>query len=200
MISQIEILLVLHEYTSSICTDLLQITLVDDSTSMRNHWADVEQCGTVLAHYTAPYDKDGIDLRFMMSEATCHTKKTDSVGKVIRDNKPPARQPGSEEMANINSSLVSVLGEYQDAVHAKYGNSKSRSLLSSKVKKLVIFILTDGLWEDDSDAEGPIRQLVATLRRCNRPDNQVGIQFIRFGNDSIGMERLQYLDDFLEDP
>jgi len=46
----------------------------------------------------------------------------------------------------------------------------------------------------------PIRIFVEKLKDLGLLDTQVGIQFIRFGNDERGMERLQKLDSDLHLP
>lgn len=61
-------------------------------------------------------------------------------------------------------------------------------------KPLSLYILTDGVWEGKSDPRKPIQKLVQTLVGWRMDKAQVGIQFINFGNDPVGLQRLQYLD------
>ena len=46
-------------------------------------------------------------------------------------------------------------------------------------------------------AGNAIARAVDALERLHAMDKQVGIQFIRFGEDELGMKRLRYLDDQL---
>src|SRR3954468_24893223 len=46
-------------------------------------------------------------------------------------------------------------------------------------------------------AVAPIEAMIEKQRQLGLPKEQVGIQFIRFGNDQAGIERLQYLDSGL---
>jgi len=65
------------------------------------------------------------------------------------------------------------------------------------VKSMVVYVLTDGAWSKGSDAKTPIESLVNTLVRLEKQRYQVGIQFIRFGNDPDGQRMLKYLDSGL---
>jgi hypothetical protein len=60
-----------------------------------------------------------------------------------------------------------------------------------------IYVLTDGCWENACTGENQIRNLVDELVKLKLTKDQVGIQFIRFGNDQRGLERLSYLDSGL---
>lgn len=56
-----------------------------------------------------------------------------------------------------------------------------------------IYILTDGVWEPNSDVAGAILSLARTLLESDYPPRQVAIQFIRFGHDPEGAEKLDHL-------
>lgn len=95
--------------------------------------------------------------------------------------------------------LESILGKYADNVDAKHGKRRSVTAPFKKdVKKLILFVLTNGMWGDGLDVNQPIRKLVDIMNRCGRPSDQVGIQFLRFGKDLAGKQRLQDLDNFLD--
>ena len=174
----------------------LQIILVDDSSAMQTHWVSVEQCTNLLAFCTTPYDTNGIDLRFMVSRDKHNSGDYESITKKVHDAKPPPVDSKHTQVANINNVLIRILSKYQEKIESR----RRSSLFSSKdkLKKLILFILTDGMWGQHSDAETPIINLVNVLKRYGLPANQVGIQFIKFGNDFVGAERLRKLDDFLK--
>jgi hypothetical protein len=170
---------------------------------MRAHWDAVEQCAGLLAFCTTPYDNNGIDLCFMISEDKKNAGNSDPITKRIRKNIPPSADSKPAQRANINAVLGKVLGKYQDKLRATFGGPKRHShnsLISprQRLKKLILFVLTDGLWGQHSDAKRPISDLVRAIVESGRLPNQVGIQFIRFGDDESGKRRLTELDDFQE--
>jgi hypothetical protein len=169
---------------------------------MSAHWSNVEMCAGLLAFCVTRYDKDGVDLCFMFSEDKKNTGGDDSIMKMIRKNRPPDVSPGSTQspqQANINSVLSNILGAYQTKLENYYQRgSRLPGKRPKKLKKLVLFVFTDGLWLPHSDAERPLKDLVSTLNKYKCPQNQVGVQFIHFGNDQHGHQRLSKLDDFLD--
>ena len=78
----------------------------------------------------------------------------------------------------------------------------------SKTRPMTIYVMTNGRWHAGESAESTvdhqrrlagnaIARAVEALERLHAIDKQVGIQFIRFGDDDLGMRRLRYLDDQL---
>lgn len=61
-----------------------------------------------------------------------------------------------------------------------------------------VYVFTDGAWQPRSNLEKLIQKLANTLTALQQPEDQFGIQFIRFGNDPDGIERLERLDDLPE--
>jgi len=59
-------------------------------------------------------------------------------------------------------------------------------------------VLTDGRWQGGNaqlrDVARAVEHIVKFLDSSQAPDKKVGIQFIRFGNDEVGKQRLKYLD------
>jgi hypothetical protein len=62
---------------------------------------------------------------------------------------------------------------------------------------LRIYILTDAVWQPLSDPIEPITSFITTLKDSAFPQNQVGIQFISFGNDLDGIFKLGSLNSEL---
>lgn len=131
----------------------------------------------------------------MFSDRKRNTDVDRDIEKQIRKNKPPEVQQIPDHVhqkPNINTALGRILRQYQDKVerHNRYG-------AGGRLKKLVLFVLTNGSWQPLSNAEKPISDLVDILHRYKQPEHQVGIQFIRFGDEPEGIWRLRKLDDFL---
>jgi len=164
---------------------------------MIEHWDDVAECAGLLAFCTSRYDDDGLDLSFTFSSREKkNTKGDEPITKQVQKKKPkPPRSANSQKnnRANIEAALDKIFGEYQKEVHARRARAVPENL-----KGMVLFVLTDGLWWPNSDAKIPLASLVRTMSTptYNLPRNQVGIQFIRFGESEEGMLRLDELDDF----
>jgi serine/threonine protein phosphatase PrpC len=62
---------------------------------------------------------------------------------------------------------------------------------------LLIFVLSDGLW-DSNDVKEPISQIVDFIK--GQDSTMVGIEFIHFGNDKAGWQRMEELDNFISKP
>ena len=77
-------------------------------------------------------------------------------------------------------------------------NLKRKSFLGTSSRRpMSLYILTDGNWQPQRDTEECIAELVKALEMSDQ--YQVGIEFIRFGNDWGGRARLEHLDDGLKE-
>jgi hypothetical protein len=65
------------------------------------------------------------------------------------------------------------------------------------VRRLNLYILTNGIWEDKSTGKIPIVNFAQKLMKLGMIKGQVGIQFISFGNNPAGLERMRVLDSEL---
>ncbi len=99
-------------------------------------------------------------------------------------------------ISDISILLNSILLRYKSKLHKAYGAGSERtSSARSDLKPLSLYVLTDGTWQPECDAEDPIKSLVQTLVALNVPDKkQVGIQFISFGRNPEGLARMETLD------
>lgn len=172
----------------------MQIFLVDDSSSMMEHWDDVTACVDILSYTVKKFDRDGIDLYFTISDDKCNEKHATPIVDAVKKHRLLPSSRSSHRMADIYSRLVQILNGYRADLDKKYGPHRLH-LPTHRVKKTILFIFTDGLWQPESDAEGPIRDLLKTLKDYSLPNNQFGIQFVRFGDEAEGIELLDYLDD-----
>lgn len=150
---------------------------------MRCHWLDVEDCTNGLTYQVKHVDKDGMELRFTWSNLKKKGRpgKSKGIVKEVRKRKPRDQQWST----NIYASLGSLLEEYRSRVE----NRRTE-------KKLVIYMLTDGLWQPRSadQLKGSIRSLISVLNLNEFPQDQIGIEFIQFGSDQEATRVLHDLD------
>jgi hypothetical protein len=66
------------------------------------------------------------------------------------------------------------------------------------VRPVNYYIFTDGRWDLGCEPDSAIKELTELMAELDVEENQVGIQFISFGNDKAGLANLQRLDDELD--
>lgn len=139
-----------------------------------------------LVYLVKDGDPDGVEVVFTISTDTRRSKKssqlTDRVVSRVFKGK-----------TDISDRLGRILREYRVELDRK-------KLAHQSVRPLSIYILTDGVWEGGKDAQTPIREIVSVLRNYGYDREQVGIQFISFGDDLEGLQRLDELDSFGKQP
>ncbi|KAH6717034.1 hypothetical protein BKA61DRAFT_600947 [Leptodontidium sp. MPI-SDFR-AT-0119] len=154
------------------------VFLVDDSFSMVQHWPNVTKVIEGLSYILKDADKNGLDLYFTISEqSTNEEKHTSSLVRLVERHK----QNDPDASTEINFRLNQILDKYK----AKLDSNGC------------LYILTNGVWEAECKPEIPIKNVVQKLQDLRKDREQIGIQFISFGNDTVGMERLRRLDDDL---
>ena len=161
---------------------------------MSTHWDDVEAVFGVMAKIVKAADPDGIDLHFTMTEEVYNSRNIfgiNSSSKLV--GHVQQRRSKIEGTVNITYRLDAILGPYT----SKLSNAFSRG--GGYVRPLNIYVLTDGVWEDGCDASSAIKNLVDKLTAFGytKDSKQVGIQFISFGKNEVGLKRLKDLDDNL---
>jgi hypothetical protein len=174
------------------CTNISQIFLIDDSETMRPHWSNVKRAFEALAYLVKKSDYDGIELRF-----TNHV----AVERSAKHRKPLMAtlngiQPGGKCDIGLSFGRIIHGIDLENKSQAKKG-TLSRHLQRKRKWGTSIYVLTDGMWEEESDW---LRGMVDPLRKLIDRDvqnGQVGVQFIQFGNDPDGTARLKILDDGL---
>jgi hypothetical protein len=158
---------------------------------MESYWNDVVHTFGALAYLVKEMDPDGIELRFVNS---CSEDGQAKHRKQLR-KKLEKVKPGGQ--CDMGIALNKILPRcYPDRV------DKRSSWRGRPVEKagFNIYILTDGVWSQGEDdlcgVQKHIQILVEKLKASGKLKH-VGIQFIRFGNDRAGKERLRRLDDEL---
>ncbi len=161
---------------------------------MRPYWSKVVDSARLIAQFTTPYDHNGVEVRFMSDyKSKTTTKDVQRIRSLVEDHQP--REEG-KIFSLVNDVLDCVLGGYRETLEKEQRSMLGR-MMRIKAKTLIVFVLTDGEFFGYCDAKGPIKDLVGTLRHQKRPNNQVGVQFVQFGNNATAKARLDDLDDFL---
>jgi len=176
----------------------VQVFIIDDSTSMRQHWSEVINLLDSLAYLVKKFDRNGMDLYFTHSDTKVHAKKSRKLVETVRKHQPPLAIPGRERYTDIDASLGNLLEQYRKRIQ-KYGDRRRSAPFHCDVKKMIVYVFTDGQWQPHSDQsiERTLRLLVETLKRYLRRPKQIGVQFIQFGDDNDARKCLEWLDNGL---
>lgn len=185
--------------------------VIDDGETMRDLRAinrkegesEVADYVDVLGYMVKRLDKDGIDLYyFNSSERILGSKNSTKLVLSVRGHK-------FSGVSSPENSLVKTLDAYSKKIKAfaseisaeqSHGWKSHLPLSHFKAPKLPaplsVYVLTDGVWQlgGDEDLERTIRDLIKNLHAAKCTRKQIGIQFIRFGNNPAGIERLNALD------
>ena len=176
-------------------TVVIQVFLIDDSESMKEHWDSVVDLFRVLAWLVKKYDDDGLDMHFTVSEVKAKNKSfkdTTPAVKILREMREKLISP-----SNIDLRLGTILEDYLDEVKEPKSKGSWSRFKPKKVKPLSLYVFTDGEWAG-SDGVAPLEAMIERYKNLRTPKKtQIGIQFIRFGNGSDGVSRLGYLDSGL---
>lgn len=192
-----------------------QVFVVDDSHSMGELWKQNRSEGAekpnvktllrLLCYLAKSKDDDGVDLYYFhhRDEGLRKVKRSTDVWVSIS-------QRTFLDTTTPTTRLTKLLNDYREKLQryrierARYeqGSGKRRLFASSapqRPKPLSLYVLTDGVWEDDKQLGKPyldhtIKALVTELEASGCDKNHVGIQFISFGNHQFGIQRLQALD------
>lgn len=151
---------------------------------MKRRWHDVITFFSVFSYITKKHDSNGQEIYFTVSTNHVTFKKTKKAVSHLENMNPSS-------FSNIDQSLEHILGRYRE----KLDLQRRFSLFKAAVKPLSLYVLTDAAWQ--GDAIEPIERMIDFQRAYKLPREQVGIQFIRFGNDPEGIQKLEYLDSGL---
>jgi hypothetical protein len=160
-----------------------QVFFVDDSRTMKQYWPEVIRLMRLLIYLIKDKDPDGADLYFL-GDDTRHKVKT-------------AKAAFKQLDAHVCKGKSSITGRLGDEVH-RYCHkfSGAKAFFGMSVRPRTLYILTDGILDHGDQQQGhqEIRTLTTKLQEMHYTRKQYGIQFIRFGNDPSGIDRLDALD------
>ena len=155
---------------------------------MSVHWPQVKKVFGLLSYMVEDCDPNGLELYFTNTSKIFRSKNTSSLLRELEMMTPKG-------LPDMRSRFGSIIEKYQ----GKFGKRKLSSLFrESSPRKLSLYVLTDAVWQPKIDLTTTIRTLVRSLEDHKLANKQIGIQFIRFGNDPEGIRRLQELDSGLE--
>ena len=169
--------------------DHRQAFLVDTAGSMSNHRRQVKVVIELLSYILKDSDPDGLDLYFTDSLQKLKPRTPATMLREL-DRRPSG---GSTDMRYYFSSVI-------DRYQRELGKTHYISHLVKKSqpkkgpRKLSLYVLTDGIWQPKCDLAGTVRTLVSHLEDHKLTHQQIGIQFIRFGDNAEAIDRLERLD------
>ena len=150
---------------------------------MKAHEADVKRTLDILAYLVKDSDPDGLELFFTCSKQKFKEKNPSKLVAGFAKNTPRG-------LTDIRIRLSSIIDDYIKGFDRKWYKK-----VFKPIRSLNIYVLTDGIWQPNTDLRPPIRRLIDKLEKNGQ--YQVGIQFISFGNNSEALKRLDDLDDNL---
>ena len=165
--------------------NVLQVFIIDNSASMKDYEQHVIFLAKVLLYFASAADPNGVDVWCTKSDRMLHKKDLKSLLDFVRSIMAAAKGT-----TDIKIRLGSILSKYKGELEFQEGRA---------VTKLSVYVLTDGAWTGLTDAENIIRETVKILKLFNKRSDQLGIQFISFGDDSQALERLDRLDKLGKD-
>ncbi len=176
----------------------MQMFLVDDSTSMIEYWSEVDDLLHSLAYAVKKCSHNGLELRYTHVDEKVHSTNSTDLVNSVRKFKPPYATGNDRRYTDIETSLGSFLDDYRQRIE-KYAKRRLTQHLHHDVKRVNVYVLTDGRWQPESDASigESFRRLVSTLKLHGRNPKQIGVQFIQFGDDAEARQRLERLDNGL---
>ena len=138
----------------------------------------------------AKHDPDGPEL-YITSDMKALKPKNDVRMLHELDSRPAKDAP------DMRHCFAQIIEKYQNQFGFRNIRTRLRHWKTTPAKgprKLSLYVLTDGVWQDKTDLRQVIRTLVEHLLQHKLTNKQIGIQFIRFGDDKRGMRRLTRLD------
>lgn len=161
----------------------------------KHHWAQVVDAVQALGYLVKHADPDGVELFYTSRPRKAKKSGGKEITSLVRSLEEHGRKP-PEGPCNMEHSLGPILE------HAKNSLTKG-SLFRQQTNRrdINVYILTDAIWEGGTDVccgvEEPIKSLSKTMQDLGKNRTSVALQFIQFGDDALGEQRLRYLDDTL---
>ena len=179
---------------------VLQLFILDDSTSMRPSWGRVEKLFQALAYIVKAADPDGLELYFTSEHSRPHKNKNSGPLVELIKRRPWSGLTGICNMRLCLDHIVekvvasNIQGKQTSGWPSKLGRSNA-----SPSRPISIYILTNGTWDSPGESlsgtDKAIMRLIKALEASGKSVSHVALQFIRFGEDGNGKWRLDQLDD-----
>lgn len=154
---------------------------------MDPHWSQVKKVFGLLSYMVRDCDPNGLDLYFTNTSKTFKSRNMNTLMEELGKRTPKG-------LPDMRSRFGDIIEKYQ----SRFGKWKLSSIFrGSAPRKLSLYVLTDAVWQPKIDLTTTVRTLVSSLEEHKLTNKQIGIQFIRFGNDPDGIQRLEQLDSGL---
>ncbi|KAJ0340081.1 hypothetical protein COL922a_003717 [Colletotrichum nupharicola] len=189
------------------------VYLVDNGSSMVNHWEEATHLLEVLVWRSLGYDDNGMELYFTDPDTDPSAKVKESRNQTLKEftdamkAAEPKTRRGSEVLTTIQPKLERIINQYSRAKASK-----------TEPRKKTIIVLTDGIWKRTHNEFTLDTYLMSTLSSlrdlhgdlayyergqstgpCDIAEiRPVTIQFVQFGDDPRAANRLRRLDDDLK--
>lgn len=157
---------------------------------MRAYRDNISKVVSLLTYMLKALDPDGLDVCFTQSSQKVHAGNSTTITTAVR-------QVPYQGYSNMRTRLSHILQEHKH----RFGTSSppsgpwyKRAGPPKSPRPLSFYVLTDGNWQPRNEVGPTITSLVEGMRKHRLPKEHVGIQFIRFGDDPNGIDRLNYLD------
>jgi hypothetical protein len=176
-----------------------QILIIDNSPSMQAYKDDVLDFVYHLSYLLKQLDPDGLEFCTTKTAHQKHVFKTSNDARAfVKTQFRPHKFTLNMEQV-LEDALANVYASLPQLAPSRKGSLRNRL---RKVKPFSILVLTDGVWDNSETgvcgADRPIEKCIKMMRENNVNKRDVALQFLRFGNNERGKERLRYLDDDLK--
>lgn len=167
--------------------------VVDNGTTMEQHWSDVMFTLETLYLKLDGLDENGVDLMFTDRAKSIYNKKElkKSWGRTALVRSMNEAQPAAPKQheERVRTNMREVLSP----IFQKFLSSRQN-------KRMTLIVLTDGMWEGSYREEGVAEKIADFYKRWHNAsrvveDRWFSIQFVSFGKDKVALNRLQVLDD-----
>jgi hypothetical protein len=150
---------------------------------MREEWPAVKEAFEALSYIVKPMAPDGIELFFTVSYDTWRRHDTKELVEKLE-------KKGVGGDTNISYRLGLQLDFYKPKIEL---TPRKRSAKSKKVRPMCFYILTDGNWTAGGDPIAVIKGMADHLISADLKSGQVTVQFISFGQNAAGLQRMNDL-------
>lgn len=174
----------------------LPVSLSETSTpDCKSRWDVLTKSLQFIANIAGEYDKDGIDIHFLISS---HLDRTNvASGQEALNLLAEVDLEQGVGGSYFEPILAEILGPYVANYEEFYDLSKKR-MKATQPKPLNIIVLTDGQDDEEDATEDLLVGIAKQLNEFNAPRHQVRIQFLQVGDDPEATEYLKRLNNDLE--
>jgi len=150
---------------------------------MRQQWPAVKEVFEALSYILKPMAPSGIEVFYTVSYDTWRRRDTKELVEKLEAK-------GVAGDTNISYRLALQLDMYKPKIQPtpRRGSAKSK-----KVRPMCFYILTDGNWRAGGDPAAVIKGMADSLISADLKNGQVTIQFISFGQNAMGLQRMKGL-------